>query len=41
MGYHNGGWGGWIAMAVMMVFFWGGLAGLVVWAVLHDRRAHR
>lgn len=36
MGYH---YGGWFAMALMMVFFWGGLAGLAAWAVLHGRRA--
>lgn len=41
MGYHYGGWGGRVAMSVMMVVFWGGLIGLGVWAVLASRRDRR
>ena len=29
----DGGWGGWLAMAVMMLAFWGGLIVLVVWVL--------
>ncbi len=34
-GWYGGDWGvgGWIAMTVMMVLFWGGLITLVVWLV--------
>lgn len=40
--YHGGGWSGgdWIAMAVMMVAFWGIVIGLIVWA-LRSLRAPR
>lgn len=41
MGYHYGGGGGWIAMSAMMLMVWGSLAGLVVWAVLTQRRDRR
>ena len=32
---HGYGWGAgdWLAMSVMMLVFWGGLAALLVWAV--------
>ncbi len=33
-GWGNGmGWGGWLAMSLMMVAFWGLIVALVVWAV--------
>ena len=40
MGYHSGGWNGgdWVAMAVMMLAFWGVVAGVVVWAIGSGRR---
>ncbi len=37
-GWGNGmGWGGWLAMSLMMVVFWGLIIALVVWAVRQFR----
>ena len=42
MGWYGGGWGvgAWIAMSLMIVVFWGGLAALVVWLVRGSRNEH-
>jgi putative membrane protein len=29
--WHDGGWGGWLAMASIMVVFWGGIITLAIW----------
>lgn len=41
MGYNDASWGAaeWLTMSVMMLLFWGLLAGLVVWAVRSLRPA--
>ena len=31
--WHDGGWGGWLAMALLMVAFWAGVIVLVIWLV--------
>lgn len=33
------GWGGWLAMILMMLLFWGALVVLVVWAIRQFRAA--
>ena len=40
MGWDDGGWGwgGWLAMTLMMLVFWGGLAAVVVALVRSARR---
>lgn len=41
MGWNDGwGAGGWIAMSLMMVVFWGGLIALVVWLVRSSQHQH-
>lgn len=39
MGWYDGGWGwgGWLAMTLMMLVFWGGLAAVVVALVRSSR----
>jgi putative membrane protein len=37
-GWNDAGWGGWLLMSLMMLIFWGGLIGLVVWLVRQPRR---
>jgi putative membrane protein len=41
MGYHTGGWDGgdWVAMALMMLAFWGIVVAVVVWAIRSARGA--
>lgn len=40
-GWHDGwGWGAWLAMALMMLAFWGLLAALVVWVVRSGWHTH-
>ena len=31
--WHDGGWGGWLAMALVMSAFWAGVIALVIWLV--------
>jgi putative membrane protein len=31
--WHDVGWGGWLAMALIMVAFWGGIIVLAIWLV--------
>jgi putative membrane protein len=39
MWYGDGSsWAGWLVMSLMMLIFWGGLIGLVVWLVRQPRR---
>jgi putative membrane protein len=36
-GHMHLGWGGWIAMALMMAIFWAAVAAIVVWVVRSTR----
>jgi len=31
--WHDGGWGGWLAMALVMLTFWAGVIVLLIWLV--------
>lgn len=37
--WQDGGWGGWLAMALMMIAFWGGAIAPVVWLVKAEARS--
>lgn len=39
-GWHNGSGSGWLAMALMMIVFWGGLIWLVITLSRHNSGAH-
>ena len=39
-GWHDGSGWGWIAMMVMMVAFWGGLAWLIASSMQNNRSSH-
>ena len=34
----NWGWGGWVAMVLMMAIFWAAVAAIVIWVVRSTRR---
>lgn len=36
--YHGWGWGGWLAMSLMMLAFWGAVVGLIVWLIRTNSR---